>query len=107
MTKHVEREFDRDNGINTKDFLIGALVGGIVGAVTALLLAPKSGLVFVLTVQSFLLQKSAYFQQNSCRSKCFLHLKLGNYGLWCGSWTNVFVQQQFGRQGTVYGERFY
>ena len=43
MTKQVEREFDRDNGINTKDFLIGALVGGIVGAVTALLLAPKSG----------------------------------------------------------------
>lgn len=29
--------------IDSKDFLIGALVGGIVGATTALLLAPKSG----------------------------------------------------------------
>ena len=32
-----------DNNINAKDFLIGTLVGGIVGALTALLLAPKSG----------------------------------------------------------------
>ncbi len=31
------------NNINAKDFLIGTLVGGIVGALTALLLAPKSG----------------------------------------------------------------
>ncbi|WP_243298126.1 YtxH domain-containing protein [Bacillus litorisediminis] len=29
--------------INTKDFIIGALVGSIVGAATALMLAPKSG----------------------------------------------------------------
>lgn len=34
----------KDNdGINSKDFLIGTLVGGMVGAATALLLAPKSG----------------------------------------------------------------
>jgi gas vesicle protein len=32
-----------NNHINTKDFLIGTLVGGIVGALTALFLAPKSG----------------------------------------------------------------
>ncbi len=32
-----------DNHINAKDFLIGTLVGGIVGALTALFLAPKSG----------------------------------------------------------------
>src|SRR4051794_34483165 len=32
-----------DNLINAKDFLIGTLVGGIVGALTALFLAPKSG----------------------------------------------------------------
>lgn len=32
-----------DESINTKDFLIGALIGGIVGAATALFLAPKSG----------------------------------------------------------------
>ncbi|WP_214481661.1 YtxH domain-containing protein [Bacillus sp. SM2101] len=31
------------DGINTKDFLIGALVGGIVGACTTLFLTPKSG----------------------------------------------------------------
>jgi gas vesicle protein len=28
---------------NTKDFLLGALIGGVVGAATALFLAPKSG----------------------------------------------------------------
>lgn len=32
-----------NDGINSKDFLIGTLIGGIVGAATALLLAPKSG----------------------------------------------------------------
>lgn len=32
-----------EDSINTKDFVIGALIGGIVGAGTALLLAPKSG----------------------------------------------------------------
>lgn len=31
------------DGINSKDFMIGTLVGGIVGATTALFLAPKSG----------------------------------------------------------------
>lgn len=29
--------------MNTKDFLIGTLIGGLVGAAAALLLAPKSG----------------------------------------------------------------
>lgn len=29
--------------VNGKDFLLGAVVGGVVGAATALLLAPKSG----------------------------------------------------------------
>ncbi|MFU8688290.1 YtxH domain-containing protein [Rossellomorea marisflavi] len=32
-----------DSNINSKDFIIGTLIGGIVGAATALLLAPKSG----------------------------------------------------------------
>lgn len=32
-----------ENNMNGKDFLLGAVVGGIIGAVTALLLAPKSG----------------------------------------------------------------
>ncbi|TQR18411.1 YtxH domain-containing protein [Psychrobacillus vulpis] len=33
----------KDDEVNAKDFIIGALVGGIIGAATALLLAPKSG----------------------------------------------------------------
>lgn len=32
-----------EDGINSKDFLIGTLVGSMVGAAAALLLAPKSG----------------------------------------------------------------
>lgn len=32
-----------DNNMNGKDFLLGAIVGGVIGAVTALLLAPKTG----------------------------------------------------------------
>ncbi|GAB3961284.1 hypothetical protein GCM10027614_84040 [Micromonospora vulcania] len=31
------------DGINTKDFLIGGLIGAIVGSAAALLFAPKSG----------------------------------------------------------------
>ncbi|MTH55643.1 hypothetical protein GKZ89_19805 [Bacillus mangrovi] len=31
------------DGINSKDFMIGTLIGGIIGASAALLLAPKSG----------------------------------------------------------------
>ncbi|MGD6816903.1 YtxH domain-containing protein [Metabacillus sp. 84] len=31
------------DGINSKDFIIGSLIGGIIGASAALLLAPKSG----------------------------------------------------------------
>lgn len=34
---------NQNSSIDTKDFLIGSLIGGIVGATTALLLAPKSG----------------------------------------------------------------
>ncbi len=34
---------NQNSNIDTKDFLIGTLIGGIVGATTALLLAPKSG----------------------------------------------------------------
>lgn len=32
-----------DNNLNGKDFLLGAFVGGVIGALAALLLAPKSG----------------------------------------------------------------
>lgn len=32
-----------ENNMNGKDFLLGVVVGGIIGAATALLLAPKSG----------------------------------------------------------------
>ena len=33
----------RDEGMSSSNFVLGALVGGIVGAATALFLAPKSG----------------------------------------------------------------
>lgn len=39
---HVKSDDNRDS-INSKDFMIGALIGGIVGAAVALFLAPKSG----------------------------------------------------------------
>jgi len=32
-----------ENNMNGKDFLLGVVVGGIIGAATALLLAPKTG----------------------------------------------------------------
>lgn len=35
--------YNSQDEVNSKDFLIGALVGGIIGAATALFLAPKSG----------------------------------------------------------------
>lgn len=39
-----ERQENRyQESINTKDFIIGCLIGGMVGAATALFLAPKSG----------------------------------------------------------------
>lgn len=34
---------ENNNNINSKDFLLGAVMGTVIGAVTALLLAPKSG----------------------------------------------------------------
>lgn len=44
MSKEEKYQQEQAEGkMNTKDFLIGALIGGIVGATTALLLAPKSG----------------------------------------------------------------
>ena len=42
--KEVQRTYEEDrNSINSKDFIIGALVGGIIGAATALFVAPKAG----------------------------------------------------------------
>ncbi len=45
MTQNeVQRTYEEDrNSINSKDFMIGALVGGIIGAATALFVAPKAG----------------------------------------------------------------
>ncbi|MFX3673158.1 MAG: YtxH domain-containing protein [Paenisporosarcina sp.] len=39
---HRESMYSNDE-VNSKDFIIGALVGGIIGAAAALFLAPKSG----------------------------------------------------------------
>ncbi|MDQ0215036.1 gas vesicle protein [Oikeobacillus pervagus] len=43
MANENKKVKTNDENMNTKDFLIGALVGGIIGATTALFLAPKSG----------------------------------------------------------------
>lgn len=38
-----QKQSKAEESINTKDFLIGALIGGMVGAAAALFLTPKSG----------------------------------------------------------------
>jgi gas vesicle protein len=44
MANNENQQVDNsENNINTKDFLIGALIGGVVGAAAALFLTPKSG----------------------------------------------------------------
>ncbi|KAB8138334.1 YtxH domain-containing protein [Gracilibacillus oryzae] len=41
---HQQNNYEENNqNINSKDFLIGSLIGGIVGASLALIFAPKSG----------------------------------------------------------------
>ncbi|MCM3704850.1 MULTISPECIES: YtxH domain-containing protein [Cytobacillus] len=50
-----------EENINTKDFMIGALIGGMVGAATALFLAPKSG----KELQSDLSEKAAILKEKS------------------------------------------
>ncbi|MGD6967886.1 YtxH domain-containing protein [Rossellomorea vietnamensis] len=42
-TNNNNNNASHEGSINAKDFLIGSLIGGIVGAATALFLAPKSG----------------------------------------------------------------
>ncbi|MBS4191657.1 YtxH domain-containing protein [Bacillus sp. FJAT-49705] len=41
--QYEQNQTKSEESINTKDFLIGALIGGMVGAAAALFLAPKSG----------------------------------------------------------------
>lgn len=45
MTQNeAQRMYEEDrNSINSKDFIIGVLIGGIIGAATALFIAPKAG----------------------------------------------------------------
>jgi gas vesicle protein len=43
QNQNQNQQTNDNNNINSKDFMIGTLIGGIVGAATALLLAPKSG----------------------------------------------------------------
>ncbi|MBU8879760.1 YtxH domain-containing protein [Bacillus sp. FJAT-29790] len=41
--QHGDNQAKSEDSMNTKDFLIGALIGGMVGAAAALFLSPKSG----------------------------------------------------------------
>lgn len=43
QTQNNSQNQSEPTNINAKDFIIGTLIGGIVGATTALFLAPKSG----------------------------------------------------------------
>lgn len=43
MANNEVKHLDESKHLNTKDFVIGAIIGGVVGAATALFLAPKSG----------------------------------------------------------------
>ncbi|KON70436.1 hypothetical protein AKG34_17820 [Peribacillus butanolivorans] len=43
-TKDYQKSYeDECDSINSKDFMIGALIGGMIGAATALFMAPKTG----------------------------------------------------------------
>lgn len=43
-TKDYQKSYeDERDSINSKDFMIGALIGGMIGAATALFMAPKTG----------------------------------------------------------------
>ena len=43
-TKDYQKSYeDERDSINSKDFMIGALIGGMIGAATALFMAPKRG----------------------------------------------------------------
>lgn len=43
MSNRYDDLYDYEDEMSSKDFIIGALIGGIIGAATALFLAPKSG----------------------------------------------------------------
>jgi gas vesicle protein len=56
---------------NTKEFLIGAAVGGIVGATTALLLAPTSG----TSLRNSLMRMTAKRSFINKKKQLFGHIK--------------------------------
>lgn len=60
-TQFDSNQVKTEENINTKDFMIGALIGGMVGAATALFLAPKSG----KELQSDLSEKAAILKEKS------------------------------------------
>lgn len=60
-TQFDSNQVKTEENINTKDFMIGALIGGMVGAPTALFLAPKSG----KELQSDLSEKAAILKEKS------------------------------------------
>ncbi|MEK3852816.1 YtxH domain-containing protein [Cytobacillus sp. FSL H8-0458] len=60
-TQFDSNQAKTEENINTKDFMIGALIGGMVGAATALFLAPKSG----KELQNDLSEKAAILKEKS------------------------------------------
>jgi gas vesicle protein len=60
-TQFDSNQVKTEENINTKDFMIGALIGGMVGAATALFLAPKSG----KELQNDLSEKAAILKEKS------------------------------------------
>lgn len=66
--RNNQEKSKRDDQINAKDFLIGALLGGIVGAATALFFAPKSGRELVNDINNqamSLKEKSGQFRETA------------------------------------------
>lgn len=65
--KHVDSVSERkvEDTSSTKDFMIGALIGGLVGAATALFLAPKSGKDFRLNLN----EQAAFFKDKGEKLK--------------------------------------
>ncbi|MDX8047485.1 YtxH domain-containing protein [Gracilibacillus sp. S3-1-1] len=90
-----ENQNDNGQNINSKDFLIGSLIGGIVGASLALIFAPKSG----KELRSDLNQGAHYVKDRANEWKDVAYEK-GN------EWTK-YAKEQSQQLGQVVTEKSY